>query len=597
MRNLYLYGVLCLSLPIGAVAEGIPNIVITPTRFAQSLDSVVVPTRVITSTQIKATGAATVAGVLRFYPGFDVNRLGGAGQSTSVYVQGTASTQVKVLVNGVPVNDPNAGTVSWSQIPASDIERIEVVSGPLSTMWGGDAVGGVINIITRMPAGNGGSISVGVGNNDTRKGTLSLHGSHGHSKVGISLSGEHTAGQPVIQAAGTPAAYDNRTLSAYGSTLLGDLSIHANAWQSRGRSDFVGGGFGAAYTLPNKTYFNQTTQLGLGLPLGSRWSLKGSAEQMRHSATYYDGYGYFTRSTRNAVNSTLRYAHAGTSAAFGGSLARTRVNTNTYDRYRKVRSAYVELGQDIRGVTLTAAGRRTLDAQYGGHDTWNFGISVPLPGSARFKLSAGTGFSPPTFLDLYYPGYSNPNLKPESSHSIEAQLLAPLGRNGLFTLTAYRHRLYDVIEPNSAYIPENIGNARIRGIEASWSWTSGSWTLGADGTWQVPRNLDNGKLLTQRTQHSYRLRLRWHLRKVRLGAVWAYQGRRLAYTGGKTLEPYRLLNLTAGYRFDRRWSADMRIENALDTAYDTGYYSSGGPAYLGARRTVLLSAKYRFGSV
>lgn len=598
MRDLCFCGIvtaLCLSLPAAARAQGIPDIVITPTRFAQSLIDVVVPTRVITRTQIEASGASTVAGVLQFYPGFDIKRLGGPGQQTSVFVQGTGSEMVKVLIDGVPVNDPNAGTVPWAQIPVHDIQRIEVVSGPLSSIWGADAIGGVINIITRQPIGNGGSLTVGAGNWGTRDGTLSLHGSSGQATAGVSLSGEHTAGQPVIRALNAPAPYDNHTLSAYANTRLGRVALHANAWQSRGRTAYANGyPPSSPYVLANKVYLNQTARIGSSLSLNPRWLLKGGVEQTRHRTDFHDGTGYFTRSTRNAFNTVLRYSHAGISLAFGSSIAKTRISSQQYGGYRKVRSMYLDLHQRVRGATLTEAGRRTLDAQYGGYDTWNLGVALPLPGAARFKLSAGTGFTPPTLLDLYYPHYSNPNLRPETSRSVEAQLLLPLGRSVIVTLTAYRNRLYNLIESNQAYVPENVGNAIIRGFEGQWTWTSGWWTVRAAGTWQNPRNLDTGSLLVQRARHTYQLRIRWHRQMVRWGAAWVYEGRRLA-ANGMRLAPYRILNLTAAYRLDRRCSANLRITNALDTAYATGYTT--GTYYLGARRSAWLSLTYRFGEV
>ncbi len=588
-------GAVCLSLPVGAMAQGLQEIIITPLHFAQPLGQVVQPTRVITHSEIEATGANTVAGVLQFYPGFQVKRLGGPGQQTSVFMQGTNSNMVKVLINGVPVNDPNSGGVPWSQIPTTDVARIEIISGPMSTAWGADAIGGVINIITRKPAGTGGSVSVSGGDHDTRRGALSLHAAKGGARFGASLSGERTGGQQVIDGFDPRAAYHNRTLNAFGKTRLGRLRFEANLWQSRGRADYVTGGPPySGYSLAYKNYLDQTARLGAWLPIVAGWRLASGLEQSQHDTEYFDGSGYFTRSKRDAVNAGVDYALNGAHLALGAGLARTRIDTAAYHGYSKVRSAYLQWSQRLSAVTLTAAGRRTLDAQYGGHNTWNLGMAVALPHAARFKLSAGTGFSPPTFLDLYYPDYSNPNLKPETSRSIEAQLLIPVKHAGSFSLSWFRHRLYDLIQPNENYIPENIGNARITGATAGWNWSNGIWNVGAEASWQNPRNLDTGKLLVQRSEHHYTLRLGWRHRQLTLGGAWVYEGSRLA-SNGKTLEPYRILNLNAAYRFNRHWNARLRIDNALDTQYDTGYYYTGA-AYLGGRRSALLTVNYRFGA-
>ncbi len=232
----------------GAFAQSVLlPIIITPTRFAQPIDQVIVPTRIITHQEIKAT----VAGVLRFYSGFDVKQTGGL---TSVFVQGTNSGMVKVLLNGVPINNPNDGSTPWSQIPVRDIEQINIIMASLSTLWGADAIGGVINIITRQPVGNGGSINIGADNNDTREGVISLHGGYGKTHAGIFLNGKRSAGIPLIAGLRMPALFYDRTLSAWGNTTVRKLTLRANLWQSRGQQQYVSGGYGSPFKLSDKDY-------------------------------------------------------------------------------------------------------------------------------------------------------------------------------------------------------------------------------------------------------------------------------------------------------------------------------------------------------
>ncbi|APZ43836.1 TonB-dependent receptor plug domain-containing protein [Acidihalobacter ferrooxydans] len=604
-------GAVCLSLPVGALADGIPEIVITPTRFAQPLAHVVVPTLVISRVEIKNSGAQTVAGVLRAYAGFDVTRLGGAGQQTSVFVQGTNSNMVRVLVNGVPINNATDGGVAWSTLPLTDIERIEVVKGPLSTVWGSGAMGGVVNIITRQPTGSGGYLSLGAGNHDTRRGALGLHASAGATHAGITLSGERTAGEPVVQGYAPRAAYHNRNLNAYADTQLGRLTVDARFWQNRGRQEYVTGGPPySAYSLDAQNYLTQTSSLRFSLPLAARWLASARVEQTRNTLNQdqLDTYAVppandYARSTRDAVEAQLGYAAANTQVLLGVSGAHTHASSlsygTTYNDRRTTRAGFVEWHRQFAGVALTAAGRRTVDSQYGGHDTWNLGISVPLPGAMRFKLSSGTGYRAPSFNALY--GYgANPNLKPETSRSTQAQLLVPVvAGHGLLTLTAFQNRLRNLIstelvDPSTyTYQNVNIGNARIRGLDLSGTWQAGDWRLGASAGWQDPRNLDTGKRLLRRASHHYRLRVAWQHAAWNAAAVWTYTGTRAGVY--ERLPAYRLLNLSVGYRFAPQWSTRLRVDNALNTRYIPAYYGQNTP-YLSPGRTVNLDLRYAFGA-
>ena len=609
MRNLYLYGavgVLCLSLPIGAVAGGIPNIVITPTRFAESLDRVVVPTLVITRGEIEASGARTVAGVLRGYAGVGVAQLGGAGQQTSVFLQGVNSNMVKVLINGVPINEVTSGGAAWSTLSLSDVDRIEVVKGPLSTLWGSDAIGGVVNIITRQAAGNGGSIQIGGGNHATREGRISLHGASGHSSGGLSFSGEHTDGEPVVEGFSPPAGYDNRTFNAYGRTQLGRLAVQAGLWRNSGRQEYVTGG--APFEMKSQDYLTQTANLKLGLPLAQHWRVSGSLQQTRNRLQQNQTDSYvsppandFARSLRNAVEAQLGYVGEGANLIVGANQARTQAQSlsygTRYDGYRQTQSGFVEWRQQFHDLAFTSAGRRTVDSQFGGHNTWNLGVSLPLPRGLRLKLSTGTGYHAPTFNDLY--GYGgNTALAPETSRSQEIQLIAPLADYGTLTLSAYRHRLHNLIETVQVapytYRNANIGNARVRGLDVGWLWLPGRWTVGVDGGWLDPRNLGTGDSLLRRAFHHYRLRLGWRHGPWKVAGSWRYTGRS-ADIGGQTVAPYRLLDLSLRYRMARHWSAALHVDNALNASYTPAYYSTN-VAYLGAGRSVRASLRYAFGT-
>lgn len=614
MRNrLTLIGAgLALSFPfLPAQADGQPPVlVITPTRFAQPASDAVVPTRVIARSQIEASGAATAAGVLRFYPGFDVVASGGPGQLTSVFLQGTNSNMVKVLVNGVPLNDSTSGGAPWADIPAADIERIEVVQGPLSTLWGSSAIGGVINIITRHPGGVGGHLSAAAGAWGTRTGSLGVHAAGRHAAAGASVSGEHTAGTPPVQGMSQPAPYSNRTLSAYADLHAGGADLRADLWQSRGRGAYATGY--PPYTplsLLSQRYLHQTAALRGGLPLGGGWRLKGGVEQTRNAYNQdqpesYDPSAYdFAHSTRNSVHAELAYAGGGSHWLFGASRARTHAASlsygTAYDNYRRTDAGFAEWQQRIGAWRLTAAGRRTDDSQFGGHDTWNVGVGYRLAAATVLDVSTGTGYRAPTFNDLY--GYGgNPALKPETSRSVQADLTTAFGAAGRLHVSVYQQHIDDLIETvlvdpaTYQYQNRNVQQARIRGVTAGWSWQRGALDLALDATWQKPVDLSTGQPLLRRASHSYRARLGYDAGRWTLGSDWIWTGRREDF-GGQMLDPYLLGNLTLRVHLNRALTLHASVDNLLNTNYVPAYYGTG-IAYLAPARSAMLGLRYDFGS-
>ncbi|OBS10058.1 TonB-dependent receptor plug domain-containing protein [Acidihalobacter prosperus] len=604
-------GLALLSTLQAAQAAGQPPVlVITPTRFEQPASDAVVPTRVIGRSQIEASGAATAAGVLRFYPGFDVVASGGPGQLTSVFLQGTNSNMVKVLVNGVPLNDSTSGGAPWADIPAADIERIEVVQGPLSTLWGSNAIGGVVNIITRQPAGVGGHLSAAAGGWGTRTGSLGVHAAGRHAAAGATVSGEHTAGTPPVAGLDQPAPYSNRTLSAYADAHAHGADLRADLWQSRGRGAYaVGYPPYSPLSLASQRYLHQTAALRAGLPLGGGWRLRGGVEQTRNTLNQdqpesYNPSAYdFAHSTRNALHAELAYAGGGVHWLFGASRARTHAASlsygSAYNDYRRTDAGYAEWQQQFGAWRLTTAARRTDDSQFGGHDTWNVGLGYRLGADTTLDVSTGTGYRAPTFNDLY--GYGgNPALKPETSRSVQADLSTAFGAAGRLHVSAYQQRIDDLIEtvlvnPGTyRYQNRNVQQARIRGVTAGWFWRLAGFDAAVDATWQDPLNLTTGQRLLRRASHSYRARLAYDAGTWLLGSDWIWTGRRNDISG-QTLDPYVLGNLSLRVHLSRALTLHASVDNLLNTYYVPAYYGTD-IAYTAPTRSAMIGLRYDFGS-
>ncbi|HET7921754.1 MAG TPA: TonB-dependent receptor plug domain-containing protein, partial [Gammaproteobacteria bacterium] len=232
------------SLSAGAFADQtitINNpITVTATRTALTADQEVAPVIVITAQQIQLSGAQDVSGVLRQYAGLDIAAYGGPGQPVSLFLRGTNSNQTLVLVNGVRINPATGNGAALTNIRLDDIARIEIVKGPRAALYGSDAIGGVINIITRQSeTGTQYGAYAGAG----RYGTYENGGrfSYGEDKsaFGISASNYHTTGFPAVAGTAFDNGYTNRSWNAYGNTTLGGIAFSLKHWQSTGNTQFT----------------------------------------------------------------------------------------------------------------------------------------------------------------------------------------------------------------------------------------------------------------------------------------------------------------------------------------------------------------------
>ena len=220
-----------------AVAAEKP-IVVTATRTAQIADESLASVIVIDRAQIAQSQAADVAELLRGHAGLDIGRNGGPGQPTSLFMRGTESNHVLVMVDGVKINPGTIGGAALQNIDPELIERIEIVKGPRSALYGSEAVGGVINIITRRAVtGLDGNAYVGAGRYGTRKAGAGLHKGGGDYRAGIDIGYTDTAGFPTRTASDIASAYDNRSLNVYGGKTFGDNHVELSHWQAGGTSN------------------------------------------------------------------------------------------------------------------------------------------------------------------------------------------------------------------------------------------------------------------------------------------------------------------------------------------------------------------------
>ncbi|EIC21104.1 TonB-dependent vitamin B12 receptor [Thiorhodovibrio frisius] len=589
-----------------AAVEDVTNldpIVVTATRMPETTGETLASVTVIDRADIDRRQSRTMTDILRGLPGVGISSNGGPGQPTSVFLRGTESDHTLVLIDGVKVGSATLGTVPWQDIPVEQIERIEVVRGPRSSLYGSEAIGGVIQIFTRKGGGEATAgplkarVSAGAGTYGTVEGHLGLSGSSGSAWFDAGLGFERSEGfnacdgEPLVggcfvnQPDRDGYRNDNGSLRA-GYRFSDVLEADVNFLRAASENDYDGSAFAgdASKGLLQVAGINLTLQ-----PLAN-WSSKLSlARSWDDSTIYFDDDEINHYDTRRDILSWLNRLSLGAGQQLGLGLDYQLDVVDTDPSYAT--DSRRNLG--VFGEYLGAFGpqdwqlslRHDDNEQFGGHTTGSIAWGYRLPNRLRVTASLGTAFKAPTFNELYYPGFGNPDLEPETAQSAELGLSGPHPW-GDWGLSLYQTEIEDLIAyDGSTFAPANLDSARIRGIEL-WSVARiADWDLDANLTLLDPRNTspgaDHGKLLARRPEQSLRLDADRRFGRVGLGGTLTLEGRRYDDFANQTqLDGFALLDLRAEYAFSRSLLIQGRVENVFNEDYETAaFYNQPGRSF------------------
>lgn len=579
-------------------ADAIDPVVVTATRTAQSAADSLAAVTILDRAAIEASQARSLTELLAGLPGVQVTSNGGYGKTSSVHLRGSNANHVLVLVDGMRLGSATLGSVPFEDLPLESIERIEIVRGPRSSLYGADAIGGVIQIFTRD--GQGAPrlrAAVGGGSHDTYRASAGLSGQHGNTRYALDVSRFTTQGFDSTD--GNDPDRDGYHRSAASARIehhyAPDHSLSLSALHSEGHNEYDGWD-------PSRRYTSDTVQQALS----ARWDIALSdiwysrlllGESRDESRNFSAGIpdGEFRTRRRQVTWQHDVQASDGLLLTLGADHLTDQITTTTiYSRTRRANTAFFLQGQLERGRHDWLLGLRHDDNDaYGTHTTGNLAWGYRLDDGMRLTASHGTAFKAPSFNDLYYQdpwgSNGNPDLQPERSASSEigVQHVFP---GGQWQLRAYRTDIRDLIQWTEiapwTWQPNNVGAARIDGLEFGVNGLLGAWQLGVTLDLTDARDSTTATHLPGRARETARLTLERQSGRLYGRLDWLAVGRRYADAANtQELAGYGVLAAVLHYDIAPQWRVEARLDNLFDQPYQEvkGYHTAGRTLFVGLR--------------
>ena len=586
-------------------------IVITATRTAQAQSTTLSSVTLISRVQIEDRIADTVFDILQTQSGIDVARTGGPGQTVSVFMRGTESDHTLVLIDGVRVSSATSGGFAWHNLPASQIEKIEIVRGPRASLYGSEAIGGVIQIFTRKV--DGATIRAEMGSFDTQSVELGW-GISGAINASINVEFSETDGFSAQNENGLAFHPDDdgsrrKSVGVNLDTRVGQGTVYLQVLHTEQESHFDN----VAYDPPTfePVFFdgileltNQSISAGIDFPLSSEWNTSfqvGHARDLNKSIDFSET--NTRRSTASFVNDVQ--VSSATSITTGidyyhenGERIDTPTATETYDKTVNNVGIFAHVQSQIGKQTISAALRRDKHSTLGMEVTGSIAVGHRINDHLQLRASWGTAFKAPNFNDLFSPGSGslvsnfggNPDLDPETSITTEIGLDAQISARQKLALSVYETRIKDLIgfDTNAPRNSVNVGRASINGIEVEWSNQWGPWQASANLTAQKAINLDTNTDLLRRPRRKLSTRVGHDIGtrgQANIEIVARSDFRDFGAFAEEDVPGSGVVNLDGYYEFAPQWRAEIRIENLLDKNYEIvrGFSTAERSAYVAVR--------------
>ena len=594
-----------IAFPFSASAESPMELtIVTPTRTPQALDKTIADMTVLSAQEIRNSGAVDVPSLLKNLAGVEFYQSGGIGKQGSLFLRGTNSSHVLVLLDGVRINSATTGTTAIDQLMLDQVDHIEVVRGNVSSLYGSEAIGGVVQIFTKRGKGEPVfNVSGGVGSHNTQRLAAGFGGEAGSTAFDVQVSKYKTAGVSAIRPDIVPTVnpdndgYDNTSWSGNVRHVFNQgNSLAASVFQSSGDVQY-------------DNAFAATTDLNTSKSTLSKFSvvsdnrLSDSWQSKLQLAQGTDDYKDYLNGVQSSSIKTDNRQIGWQNTLAVGSVGSVLLGVENLNQQVDSTTAYTQTTRTVNSLFAGYTGnysahqvqtniRQDRYSDFGTANTGLLGYGYAINDVWRATASISTAFKAPTFNDMFAPASwgGNPNLNPERSRNHEIGLHYAV-QNQHMDVVYFDNYTSDLIVYQWPAGMVNLNQARNDGVELIYAGQFGNTGVKAALTSQNPRDANTGLPLLRRAKSFSNVGVTQQLDAWKVGGEWQYSGERDDFDintfSRTTLASYSLVNLTANYDLSKQLKLSLRADNL----FNQDYMLAHGYSTLG--RTLFVGVSYR----
>jgi len=577
---------LTLCLLSGSLHAELGPIVVTGTKTEVPQARSAVPVEVITSEQIRNSAATDAADLIQLYSNVDLARNGAYGKTTSIFIRGAESNHTLVLIDGVKMNPGTIGLAALQNVSPSVIERIEIVKGPRSSLYGSDAIGGVINIITRKKVeGTQLNVVAGAGeDNTTKAGASVLYGNEAMS-TGVTVEQFDTDGIRITDASNEDSGFDNQTINAFLDFQAGRSDFRFSYWEANGNTEYY------AFADLDQDFKNSVASAvwdyALNGNISSHLRLSTITDDIDQNQDNFLNERDFADTDRDEVDWKLDYlTDSNFTYSLGVFRSEEKVNARSFgtriDEDTDTNAVYGQLQNQAENSSYNLVVRETDHDDFGNQTTWNVDYRYWVSAGTNLYIGGGEAFRAPDATDRFG-SIGNPDLDPEKSTTVEVGIEHRLTDNSILSITYFYNKIRDLIEPNATFTRvENIEKAKIQGVEMNLQGQRERWQYAFSVLAQNPENTELNETLSRRAKSRINSQLSYNHDRWQTGGNLLFVGKRDNSSFDTIeLESYRIANVFTRYNFTPSIKLYAKVENLFDEDYETasGFNTKGRTAY------------------
>lgn len=546
-------------------SSSIDELIVTATKSELSADQVVAPVVVIDQLDIELSGVNGIAELLSSVAGINISTNGGPGQLTSIFVQGSNSNQVLILVDGIAINDSATGIASIQNIHPDMIEKIEIVKSPRASLYGSNAVGGVIHVFTKRNQ-EGVNIGFKSGSDNTKVTNIFASREVLNGRMGLQLNHYDTAGFPSKEGSNINSAHDNRSVKGFFDQQWSSSTLKASVWNSQGTTDYLDFFFNpisqdfdnTAVSLNFDQKKNETWSSSLHLGINKDFLDQNDSNDFNHSKKFILEW---KNNLKWNPNNQLLAGITFENEEFEASNYGLGIDSDMSNRAVFLENIFLS-GKNQFLIALRLNNKENIEDKI----SWNLEYGYRLNSKTRLLFSAGKAHRNPSSFDLYGFG-GNPLLRPEYSKKISVGLNYQPNSSTNFDLRYFDNRIKDLVAFNySDFKLYNIEESKTSGFDVIFEKDINNWILSLNATLQDPKNLTTSTQLLRRPKNSMNMGLRRTFNKLTINLNLEKNSSRNDF-GDVVLGAYTLANASIQYRLNTNWIFNGSITNLGNEKY------------------------------